>query len=223
MTPVVKERWGDFVLSPDASKETHVAEFPARRRDFSFQEGESPFSHRFARRLPDAAAASRDPRVPWPGYVPKGEEFLSAFVLDDGSGAISGNLSFLRRDHPDVLTYATPAGVLPSDGSVKIFWAAWNSRPAYMTAHVDPVPVNAGPDGKATVVEDNFRKVRVRGHEGILRTWKSVGERNMYGARLPTVIINWWEDDVWWAVQSFFLTPEEALRVAESIRPVQTR
>jgi hypothetical protein len=40
--------------------------------------------------------------------------------------------------------------------------------------------------------------------------------------KLPTVLLNWYEGSTLWAVQSTFLSLDDAVRVAESIRPTET-
>lgn len=224
MTPIVRERWGDFVLSPDASLEAHKTEFPAQRPGFSWLEGESPWTHRFAKQSTTAATAQADLRIPWPAYVPAGEDFLAASVLDDGSSAADGLVAFINSGNPDVSKYARRDGVRTGDdGTLKISWSRRFSRPAYMTAHVEPLPVNGTSLSDATVVEVDFRKVDINGSKGVLRVWEPRGAQSMYGSRLPTVLINWWDGPVYWSVQSTFLTAGEALRVAQSIRPTVTK
>lgn len=44
--------------------------------------------------------------------------------------------------------------------------------------------------------------------------------QNLYGSRLPSVTINWYEGPLLWTVQPSFLAPDDALAVAESIRNV---
>lgn len=224
MTPIVRERWGDFVLSPDASLETHETEFSAERPEFPWLEGESPWTHRFAKPFTTSALAQADSRVPWPSYVPPGEEFLAASVLDDGSSAADGLVAFINSGNPDVSKYARRDGVRSGDdGTLKISWSRRFSRPAYMTAHVEPLPVNGTSLNDATVVEVDFRKVDINGSQGVLRVREPRGVQSMYGSRLPTVIINWWAGPIFWSVQSTFLTPDDTLKVAQSIRSAVTK
>lgn len=82
-------------------------------------------------------------------------------------------------------------------------------------------PVNANTLDDATLVETELRKVTVRGQPGIVRVWAPQGSQNMYSSRFPTVIVNWFEADLLWTVQSTFLSVDEALAVAESIQPTE--
>jgi hypothetical protein len=156
--------------------------------------------------------------------VPPGEEFLVALILDDGKGAADGAVAFVASAHPDVARYAPRGERNGDDGTLLVAWTRRFPRPVVLQSHVGPIGISGLPLDRARVQEDSITKVTVRGHEGVVRTWSPrAADQNMYGGRLPTVLLNWFEGDVLWSVQSYFLTPDEVLKVAESIRPTITR
>ena len=218
------ERWGGFDLSLDAKTASEAGGTPGPRHDFPLTDSHSPWSSPLTTRLTTEAVARGDARVPYPEWIPTGESLVEAAVLEDENGAASAMVGFLIRDHPEVSQYARPGGgTTGDDADVKISWNAMLGRPAYMLVHEQPAAVDSTSVDTATVLEDPLIKVRVKGHEGIMRVWKPApGAASMYGRRLPTVTINWYEGPIFWSVQSTFLSPEDALRLAESIRPTVT-
>ncbi|MBI5949366.1 MAG: helix-turn-helix transcriptional regulator [Chloroflexi bacterium] len=214
------ERWGDFVLALNPPAVV-VPEFPAPRGDFPFIDGEGPWDHHLALLIGDEARARADGRVPFPQYVPASEDFLVASILADAAGTAEVWLGFIQADKSVV---HLSSGDRPADGNdatLKIGWSLRFGRPRYVQAHTGPIPLNAPDLAGATAVEDELRKVTVNGRPGIMRLWSGRQGQDMYGARLPTVILNWFDGPVLWAVHAYFLSPDEVLKVAESIRPVR--
>ena len=225
--PIVEERWGSFVLTPDVEKTSSEirnanATTPARRTDFPWMEGENVWDHRLALRPTSASAAALDPRVPVPSFVPGQEEFLAAYVLGDERGPVNGGIAYGRTSHPDWKAYG---GGLQG-GNDHTIWVAWSvlySQPAVFLAHAEPIPANAATVEQASIVQETTQKVTVRGYPGIIRVWSGRGGQSLFGARVPSVALNWYEGDVWWTVQASFLSPAEVLQVAESIRTTATQ
>jgi hypothetical protein len=223
MPSTTAERWGGFVLSPDAATETRTTDVPPRRPGIAWQEGEGLWDNSFAHLIEDEQSARADPKIPWPASLPDGETFLAANILADSQGSLGGMVAFLRRNHPDLQAYARRDGrTTGDDASLFISWSLRFGQPAYFTNHAGLAPVNGTSLPDATVVEDELQKVTINGDKGILRTWRPQNGQVMYQSRFPTVTINWFHGDVAWTLQSTFLAPEEALRVAESVRETDT-
>ncbi|MGI8926443.1 MAG: hypothetical protein ACR2HN_07320 [Tepidiformaceae bacterium] len=214
------ERWGDFVLTADKTL-PRVTEHPASRADFPWDDTEGPWDHHLADITNDEAAARADGRVPFPAYVPATERFLVANVLADERGPAEVWLAFIEPSRGEIRLSRSTRPADGNDATLKIVWTLRAPRPLYLTAHNGPIPINAPSLDAATAVEDEIRKVTVRGQPGILRLWSGRQGQDMYGTRFPTVILNWFEGPVFWAVKSYFLSVDEVLRIAESIRPVE--
>ena len=104
-----------------------------------------------------------------------------------------------------------PAGRMSASG--------WRGKPLYISPLRDERVLNPAP----AVRLDETRKVTVHGYPAIMRLYSTRGNGDTYPYRVPSVALNWFEGDVAWAFQSHFLSPDEAIRAAESIRPVQLR
>jgi hypothetical protein len=146
---------------------------------------------------------------------------LAASVVADANGPADGAVAYIRRSHPDVLRYGRPE-VGPQDRSLLIAWSGRYTRPAYAVAHDHPRPLNAKMLEDSSLVEESLSPVEIQGYRGLLRVWSVRGQQSLYGGRLPSVILNWYGYGILWTVQSMFLSVDEALAVAESIRPTVT-
>ena len=131
---------------------------------------------------------------------------------------MEAHTAFIRSSHPDVAQFAS-AEIVPSDRTLLVAWTARVGKPMYCDGREGPVPLNASKLEEATVVQDAIERVMVNDHPGILRLWSPRHQQPMYGARLPTIILNWYEGPILWTVQSSFLNAAEVLQVAESIGP----
>ncbi len=210
--PATEERWGDFVLTPNPPAHA-TPEHAAPRKNFPFEEGESRWNHRFAIHHGTEAGARADARVPLAAWVPAGEEFFVATVLADQNGAAGAALAYIPPDKRTV-PLSKPRPATGDDATVTISWSLRFPRPLYFQAH-------NGPLVKVSHIEDEIQKVTIQGKPGIMRLWspREPGQ-DMYASRLPTIILNWFDGPVLWSVQTYFLSPDDALRLAESIRPV---
>lgn len=147
-------------------------------------------------------------------YVPTGEEFLNASMLQDSKGVADVWVTYIRSE------LRTPKSS-PDDATITVVWSLRRPSPIYVTplrataARRDPQVLQA-----PAVILDRTEKVEVNGHKGVMRIYIARRGGDTYPYRSPSVAINWFEGDVSWAFQSIFLSPEEALKAAESIRPV---
>jgi hypothetical protein len=214
------ERWGEFLLHDDLSAIDTTPEALGPRADFEWLEGEGPWNHHLGRTYSDSSGAQADPYVPIPAWAPPEESFLAASVLADGQGASESLIAFIRQGNSDVETYKRPFNAAPTgdDRTLMVMWSLRYSRPFYMQDTGVPQPINSRSIEGATVVQDALVKVTVRGIPAILRRWSPGRGQNMYGARLPTLILNWYEGARLWSAQSTFLGEAELIRVAESSR-----
>jgi DNA-binding CsgD family transcriptional regulator len=210
------ERWGNFVLTQDSQPLDRTVEVEAPRRDFSWPLDAGPWDHPQAKVTHDEVTARSDPRVPLLGVVPSGEEFLAASVLEDSVGTATVWVAYIsgkELQQPDARQALTPDA-----GTIKISWSLSPNIPV----HISPLRTpdkerNPNAQGQAVFL-DRTEKVSVKGQPGVMRIYQARRGGDTYPYRTPSVAINWIEGDVLWSFQSFFLTLDQALRAAESIR-----
>jgi len=199
------ERWGDFVLAQDQAALIRSVERPAPASSSLDREGRGLLDYPTPYSTSESEARA-DARVPLLGSFPASEEFLAANVLEEpGQGAVEGWAAYIRPE----LQPAEPN----ADATILVFWTRLASAPYYVT------PLKESPGlGSAFLVRTE--KVSVRGNQGVMRLYAARDGGDIYPTRYPSVLIHWFEGDVLWMFASYFLTPDEALRAAESTRPV---
>jgi hypothetical protein len=206
------ERWGDFLLAQDSETLDSRVERPAPATLSGNREGSGlldyPTPH-----LTDEARARADPRLPLLGFLPPGEEFFAANVLEEpGQGAVAGFAAYIRSDlriKPNPSRPAQPG----SDETILVYWNRLTAAPLGVT------PLHELP-GRRIAYLQRTEKVTVRGNPGVMGIYTPRDGGDPYVTRYPSVLIRWFEGDVLWLFASYYLTPDEALRTAESIRPV---
>jgi hypothetical protein len=205
------ERWGDFLLAQDANSLDRRVERPApatsnwNRHGAGLLDYPTPHST-------DEAMAHADLRVPLLSSLPPNEEFFAANVLEEpGQGAVEGFAAYIR---PDLRTaQSSRPAQAGGDETILVFWSRLAAAPLAVT------PLREQP-GLRIAYLVRTDKVTLRGNPGVMRLYAPRDGGDPYPTRYPTVLIHWFEGDVLWMFTSYFLTPDEALRAAESIRPV---
>jgi hypothetical protein len=210
------ERWGDFLLAQDAKTLDRRVERPAPATLSGIREGAGLLDY-LTPHLTDEAKARADRRLPLLGSLPAGEEFFAANVREEpGQGAVEGFAAYIR---PELRTIQLSQFVRPAmpggDETILVFWSRLHGAPLGIT------PLRELP-GRRIAYLQRTEKVRVRGNPGVIRLYASRDGGDPYVTRNASVLIHWFEGDVLWIFASYFLTPDEALRTAESIRPVST-
>jgi hypothetical protein len=209
------ERWGNFVLAQDAQTASAVVEVPAPRRDFSWPDTVGPWDHPLAAVMYDELTAKSDARVPLLGAIPSGAEFFAAAVLEDSVGTATVWVAYIRTRERQQTNSSQP--LTPDAGTIKISWSLRADIPVQISPLRTPDrerdPNAQGP----AVFLDRTEKVFVNGQPGVMRIYQARQGGDTYPYRIPSVAINWIEGDALWSLQSFFLTPDQALRAAESI------
>lgn len=216
-------RWGDFVLRSSAVGSAPPIEGVGPARDAVWPEGVGPWEHPLPVEFRDESSARGNSFLPFPEFVPAGEQFLAANLIQDGPRVVDAAVAYMRSGIPLTTSpISDQPGSSPTDRTLLVGYTGRYNRPAGIYHHVESVPVNGIDPRDATVFEDEVQLVEVQGNRGILRTWRSV-DQDLYLSRLPSVIVNWFNGPWFWSLQSSFLTTDEALEVANSIRPVELR
>ena len=213
------ERWGDFVLAQDKNDVTREVERPGARRDLQFTEDTGPFDSRFSRFSTDQAAATADSRVPLLGKIPPGEQFLGYTVVSDGGGAGETYAHYLKPELRTIQLWRGTRQPLPDDASIIVGWSTRRDVPFYIVPLTTPAERRNAQLQAAAVFLDRTEKVEINGHKGVMRFYVARKGGSTYPFRTQSIMINWFEGDVLWTFASYFLTPQEAIEAAQSIRP----
>jgi hypothetical protein len=214
-----EERWGGFILTDNPAYEPRI-EAPAPRADFPWAHGDGYWDNRFAKHYASIDEAARDARVPLPSYVPNTHKFLAAVVLDDGFGAADSSVAFLEPDRRTIqLSRGDSRAAAGPDGSLNVAWSLRFPRPLPRLVHSRPIALSAPSVNDAAFVEDSIEKIHVAGNEGVLRLVSSRGGVDLYGMRIPQVVLQWFDGPTLFAVTGYG-DPAVLTRVAESMRPV---
>jgi hypothetical protein len=214
------ERWGDFVIAQDRDAVIQSTERQGPRHDLRLSEDEGPFDSRYSKFSTSANAAAGDPRVPLLGKVPAGEEFFGFTIVEDGRGAGDAWAHYIRPNLRTVTLTQGSRPALPDDASIIVGWTRRRDVPYYVIPVTTPDGARSPQLAAAAVFLDQTFKVEVNGHKGVLRTYATRHGGSTYEFRTQSVMINWFVGDTLWTFASYFLSPEQALQAAESIRPV---
>jgi hypothetical protein len=217
------ERWGDFILSQDRVDGARVVERPGSRRDLTFSEDEGPFDSRFSKFSTDESAARADSRTPLLGTIPTGEQFFGFTIVEDGRGAAEAWVHYLRPELRIINLTEGPRPALPDDASIIVGWTLRQDAPFYIIPLTTPSDLRSPEQRGAAVFLDNTLKVEINGHKGVMRLYASRAGGGTYSFRTQSILINWFEGNALWTFASYFLSPQQALEAAESIRPVTIR
>ena len=217
------ERWGDFVLAESLEGIDQTLERQGPRVDFRWPEGPSPFTHPNAHVIQSEAEARREPLLPFPSQTPAGTEFQSATILADSAGVAETIVTYIRPElktvelqRIDGTKETRPA--TPDDATVTIYRSLRLGTPMF----ISPLSENAS-TSPATVILEETRKIEVNGHKGVMRLYRPKDGGDSYRYRIPSVALNWFEGEVHYAVQTHFMSPGEALSLAESIQTASGR
>lgn len=214
------ERWNDFVLAQDAETIVRSNEQPGPRASFEWPHATGPWDHPSGSIVTDELPARANPLIPLFEPAPTAERFVAATVLGDEDGPAEVWVAYLREGLETVaLSRGRTRAAAPDDATITLGWSLWRGKPLYVSPLVDDRQLDPPP----AVRLDRTEKVTIRGYPGIMRVYSTRGHGDTYPYRVPSVALNWYEGDVYWFMQSHFLTPDQALRVAGTIRPVETR
>ncbi len=213
------ERWNDFVLAQDAQTIVRAGETPGPRASFEWPDATGPWQHPRSEITFAVTVAAGDPRIPLMIAPPAGESVLAANVLGDEGGVAEVVVAYLREGLGIVRLPHGDRKASPDDATITIVASLWRGKPLYVSPLRDERVMDPAP----AVRLDETRKVTVHGYPAIMRLYSTRGNGDTYPYRVPSVALNWFEGDVAWAFQSHFLSPEEALHAAESLRPVNLR
>lgn len=216
--PDTLEIFGDFIFAQESGLIIRDKEVAPLREDYKWPHGFSPWDAPGEITELSHYRASADPRVPLLMSTPDTYEFLGSKVLGDASGPVRCYVGYIR---PELRTIKLPFGRSRSatldDATITVTWSLLDGKPLYV------VPVRtsgeASPFGVAVLLDETY-KLTLRGVPAILRLYSTRGRGETYDYRVPSVALNWFEDDVAWSFQSHFLTPKAAIKAAESIRQV---
>jgi len=150
---------------------------------------------------------------------PTGESFLAANVLADSAGLAEVWVAYLREGFGTVRLPHGDRPTSPDDATISIVASLSRGKPLYISPLRDERILDPAPGVRL----DETRKVTVNGHPAIMRLYSTRGNGDTYPYRVPSVALNWFDGDTYWAFQSHFLSADEALRAAESIRRVELR